>query len=295
MASPEFKQFYQTLKAQASMPRMTIEEVRAYFEKLMSPYRAPHGITLTSVTFKRCKGGWIKPTKIHSKKILLFFHGGGYIAGSWESHQDMLGRIALDGGVSICAVNYRLAPEHPFPAALNDVLHAYEALLEQGYLPSQIIVAGSSAGGGLALALMFKLKQQKMELPCAGILICPWVDLALKGETLKTHDGQDLISRSRVTAAAQAYIGNANPQNPLISPLYGDFSGLPPLLVQAGSIEILWSEIEILVQKAQGAGVAVTFEPFQGMFHTWQLFAAQIPEGREAIHSIGKYIKTLSI
>ncbi len=267
--------------------------IRAFFEKMMSAFPASADITFTSVAFKHCNGAWIKPPTIHSKKVMLFFHGGGYTAGSWESHQDLLGRIAKQGGLSICAVNYRLAPQHPFPAALNDSINAYETLLAQGHLPSQIIVGGSSAGGGLALALLLKLKKLNMELPSAGVLICPWVDLALKGETLKSHDGQDLVSYARLRNAAKAYLNGHDPEDPFASPLYGDLSHLPPLLIQAGTIELLWSEIEALSQKAQKAGVAVTFEPYEGMFHAWQLFAAKIPEGQIAIEAICRFINKL--
>lgn len=290
MTSEQFKQFYQTLRKTGPSSGMTTEVLRDYFKEMMSAFPPPPDVTFTPVVFKHCKGVWVKPPTVKSSKVMLFFHGGGYTIGSWQSHQDLIGRIAKQAGISICALNYRLAPEHRFPAALNDVLHAYKSLLAKGFLPSQIILCGSSAGGGLALALLLKLKKIKMELPRAAVLICPWVDLTLSGKTLQSHDGLDLISRSRVAAAAQAYLGSHDPHDPYASPLYGNLSKLPPLLIQAGTIEILWSEIETFCQKAKQAGVDVTFEPYEGMFHTWQLFASQIPEGEQAIRSICKFI-----
>jgi acetyl esterase/lipase len=289
MPSKQFNEFYQTLQTHIPTGQMTFQEIRVYFEKMLRGFPASNDITFTPATFKHCSGTWINPPKVTSKKILFFLHGGGYTAGSWETHQDMLGRIASYGEIRICAINYRLAPEHPFPAALNDALKAYEELQEHG----RIIVGGSSAGGGLSLALMLKLKELKKPLPCAGVLLCPWVDLAHTGETLNTHNGLDMINKERLIAAASAYLGKHNPKDPLASPLYGDLSYLPPLLIQAGTIEILWSEIEALVKKARRAGTSVTFQPFEGMFHTWQLFAAKIPEGDQALKAIGSFIRSI--
>ncbi len=291
MPSPEFEKFYQTLKSQVLPSEMTIEEIRAYFSTMMAPFKASPDTTFIPVVFSKFQGVWVKPPKITTPKIVLFFHGGAYSAGSWQTHQDLLGRIAKSGECAICAINYRLAPENPFPAALEDALEAYQTLTDQGH---SIIVAGSSAGGGLALALMLKLKNLNLKLPEAGVLVCPWVDLAMKGSSLFTNEGKDIITRSRVQNAAGIYLGSHDPKDPLVSPLYGDFKGLPPLLIQAGSHEILWSEIESLVQKARAAGVDVSFQPYKEMFHTWQLFASQIPEGQQAIAAIGSFIKTLS-
>lgn len=289
MTTQQFKQFYQTIKSQIPKGDKTVEEIRRYFAKIMSSFPPSPEVTFSPIKFGKCEGVWIKPPKITSKKVLLFFHGGAYIAGSWETHQDLLSRLALSGEIVVCSINYRLAPEHPFPAALEDALEAYLSLSQQGH---SLIIGGSSAGGGLALAVCLKLKQLGIKLPAAGILLSPWVDLSLKGATLEMHDGQDIISRARVIQAAQTYLAGHNAQDPLVSPIYGDLSGLPPLLIQAGTVEILWSEIEKLVQEAVEAGVSVTFEPYEGMIHTWQLFAAEIPEGAKAIQAIGAYIKS---
>ncbi|MBP7075277.1 MAG: alpha/beta hydrolase [Rhabdochlamydiaceae bacterium] len=289
MPSPEFEKFYQTLKSQVLPSEMTIEEVRAYFTKMMEPYTASKDIAFAPIFFSNFQGVWVKPPKITTQKILLFFHGGAYTTGSWQTHQDVLGRIAKSGECAVCAINYRLAPENPFPAALEDALEAYLTLIGQGHT---LLVGGSSAGGGLAIALMLKLKEMNQKLPEAAILLCPWVDLAMKGPSLFTNEGKDIISRSRVKKASQIYLDSHDPKDPLVSPLYGDLKGLPPLLIQAGTIEILWSEIETLVHKAREVQVDVTFQPHNGMFHTWQLFASQIPEGQQAIEEIGRFIKT---
>lgn len=289
MPSPEFEKFYQTLKSQVLPSDMTIEEIRAYLDKMMQPFTASKDIAFTPIFFSKFQGVWVKPPKITTKNTLLFFHGGAYTAGSWQNHQDLLGRIAKSGECAICAINYRLAPENPFPAALEDALEAYQTLRDQGH---NVLVGGTSAGGGLALALMLKLKKVKVALPEAAILLCPWVDLAMKGPSLFTNEGKDIISRFRVKNASQIYLGTHDPKDPMVSPTYGDLTGLPPLLIQAGTSEILWSEIEILVHKAREAKVAVTFEPYNGMFHTWQLFASEIPEGQQAIDEIGRFIKT---
>lgn len=289
MTTEQFKQLYQTLKSQIPPGDLSPEEIRGYFRKIMSAFPAGDDIQFSPLRFKSCEGVWVRPPKVSSKQSLLFFHGGAYMAGSWQTHQDLLGRIAKSGEIAVCSINYRLAPEHPFPAALEDALDAYLTLSEQGH---QLMIGGSSAGGGLALALCLKLKQLGLKLPSAGILLSPWVDLSHKGKTLITNNGKDIISRQRAAQAALLYLGNHNPEDPLASPIYGDLSRLPPLLVQAGTSEILWSEIEKLVHEAREAGVDVKFEPYEGMVHTWQLFAAKIPEGEQALQSIGHYIKS---
>src|SRR3569832_1937077 len=185
MTSPQFKQFYQTLKSHIPAKDMTISEIRTYFNTMMSTFSASPDVAFSPVQFRKCEGVWVKPPKITSKKALLFFHGGAYKAGSWQSHQDLLGRIAQSGEIAVCAINYRLAPEHPFQAPIEDALDAYLALSQQGH---DLIVGGSSAGGGLTLALCLKLKELGLKLPSSGILLCPWVDLSTKGKTLITQD-----------------------------------------------------------------------------------------------------------
>ena len=293
MPSPEFERFYQTLLSQRPRQDLTIIELRAAFEQMMKAFTETSDLKITSVELKHCSGVWIEPAKITTDKVMLFLHGGAYTVGSWESHQDLIGRIAKGSGMRIFALNYRLAPEHHFPAALNDTLEAYDYLLKDHFKPKQIIIGGTSCGGGLSLALILKLRELKKPLPAAAILLCPWVDLALTGKTLQTHDGRDLITKERVEWAAKAYVGMHNPKDPYISPLYGDLSHLPPLFIQAGTVELLWSEIEALVTKATQGGTHVTFQPYAGMFHTWQLFASKIPEGQQAIDSICHYLKHL--
>ncbi len=293
MPSPEFEKFYQTLLTQKPRKDLSNLELRAAFEQMMKTFTEPSNLKIRPVEFRHCAGVWFEPAKITSEKVMLFLHGGAYTVGSWESHQELISRIAKGSGMRIFALNYRLAPENHYPAALNDALEAYDYLLKDHFKPKQIIVGGTSAGGGLALALILKLKELNKPLPAAGILICPWVDLALTGETLLTHDGKDLISKDRVSGAAHGYVGPHNAKDPYISPLYGDLSHLPPLLIQAGTLEVLWSEIEALVEKATQGGTHVTFQPYEGMFHTWQLFASKIPEGQKAVDAICLYINHL--
>ncbi len=289
MTTEQFKQFYQTLKSQIPAGELSAQEIRSYFSKIMNVFTAAPDIKFVPTRFKHCEGVWVQPPKKSSEKVLLFFHGGAYVAGSWQTHQDLLGRLARSGEISICAINYRLAPEHPFPAALEDALNAYLTLAERGY---SLMIGGSSAGGGLALALCLKLKQMGLKLPAAGILLSPWVDLTHKGKSLTSNEGKDILSRERVLKTSKYYVGNLHPEDPFISPIYGDLSGLPPLLIQAGTVEILWSQIEKLVEEAREAGVDVTFEPYEGMVHAWQIFAAQIPEGVKAIESVGHFIRS---
>jgi monoterpene epsilon-lactone hydrolase len=291
MPSLEFERFYQTLQ-QAPVSDATLTQQRADFEKRMAAFPAAPDIKFDYFSIGSQTAAWVHAPQATRSEVILFFHGGGYTAGSIRSHEDLLGRLSRATGKDILAVQYRLAPDHPYPAALEDAHSAYTFLLNS-HSEKQIILAGVSAGGGLLLCLLLSLKQKKKKLPKAGICICPWVDLALTGKTIITNDGKDIMRRRRIEKAAEAYLQNHDPKDPLVSPLYGDLHGLPPLIIQAGSNEILLDEIQRFAQKALESHVEVYFEIFDSMFHTWQLFASQIPEGVEALEKIGKHLKKL--
>jgi acetyl esterase/lipase len=293
MTTPEVEQFYQTLKAGLPKGDLTLAKMRQGFEKLMSAFPATPDVHFDHVSIGKLSAAWVHAPGCTKDRVILFLHGGGYRGGSVLSHQDLIGRLAKAAGAYILAIDYRLAPEHPFPAALEDTIAAYRFLLKQDFLPEQIFIAGSSAGGGLVIALFLKLLAYKEPLPRAGICICPWVDLALTGKTLDSNDGKDLIQKDKLQSAVDDYLQGHDSKDPLVSPLYGNLKGLPPLLIHVGTREIFLDEIERFAQKAQESGVSVELQKFDDMIHTWHHFAAKIPEGQMAIEKIGVFVHQL--
>jgi monoterpene epsilon-lactone hydrolase len=225
-------------------------------------------------------------------KVLLFFHGGGYCSGSIVSHRGMVTEAGRGARARTLAVGYRLAPEHPFPAAIEDARSAYRFLLDQGIAPSKIVIGGDSAGGGLTLALMTSVRDAREPLPACAWLVSPWVDLQMTGASLAEKAVADpQISKSYLEELASAYLAGADPANPLVSPLNADLAGLPPLLVQVGSAETLLDDAVRTARRAGAADVRVNLEIWPHMIHAWHLWAAQLEAGRRAIASAGAFIR----
>lgn len=291
--NPQTEKFYQTLLAHIPQGELSLAKIRQGFEKLMADFPAAPDVRFDEFSIGKLSAAWVYTPGCTKDQVILFFHGGGYISGSFYSHQDLIGRLAKATGCTVLAVDYRLAPEHPFPAALEDALLSYEFLIQQKIPPAHIFVAGSSAGGGLALSLMLKLIDRKEVLPRGAICISPWVDLALTGKTLDSNEEKDILQKDRIQMAADTYLQGHNPKDRLASPLYGDLKDLPPLLIQAGTRELFLDEIERFAKKAQESGVKVDFQRFDEMIHTWHLFASQIPDGQDAFNKIGKFVKKI--
>jgi epsilon-lactone hydrolase len=225
-------------------------------------------------------------------KVLLFFHGGGYCSGSIVSHRGMVTKAGRAAQARTLAVGYRLAPEHPFPAAIEDARSAYRFLLDQGVAPSKIAIGGDSAGGGLTLALMTSVRDAREPLPACAWLVSPWVDLRMTGASLAEKAAIDpLVSKPYLEELASAYLAGADPANPLVSPLNADLAGLPPLLVQAGSAETLLDDAVRIARRAGAVDVRVNLEIWPHMIHAWHLWAAQLEAGRRAIASAGAFIR----
>jgi monoterpene epsilon-lactone hydrolase len=228
-----------------------------------------------------------------ASRVLLYFHGGGYCSGSIVSHRGMVSETGRSAGIRTLALGYRLAPEHPFPAALDDALAAYAYLLEQGIAARRIAFGGDSAGGGLALATMLRLRELGRPLPACAWLVSPWVDLRMTGSTLAGKAEVDpLIQRPYLEELATNYLAGADPDTPYASPLYADLSGLPPLLVQVGSAETLLDDAVRIAGRAGAADVAVSLEVWPHMIHAWHLWAPQLQAGRNAIRSAGVFLRT---
>jgi epsilon-lactone hydrolase len=235
---------------------------------------------------------WIANGNAPLDKAVLYFHGGGFRLGSVSSHRELIARIAGASGYRVLAINYRLAPEHRFPAPLEDALSAYGWMLDQGLRPENIAFAGDSAGGNLVLTTMLGLRQRGLPLPAAGVLMSPWTDLAATGETYVSRaDADPIHQRPMIAALAKNYLGEGgDPRDPLASPLYADLAGLPPLLIQVGDRETVLADSTMVADRARAAGVDVELQVWDGMIHVFQMFA-ELPEAHRAITSIAEFLQ----
>jgi epsilon-lactone hydrolase len=228
-----------------------------------------------------------------SERDILYLHGGGYALGSPALVRDLTWRLAKSVRARVLCIDYRLAPENPYPAALEDAVNAYRWLLASGAQPSRIVMMGDSAGGGLALAALLKLRDEGLALPAAAVVLSPWTDLALTGPSLATNLKADpLLASQDFTSFARWYLADTDPRTPHASPLFGDFAGLPPVLIQVGSDEMLLDDAVRMADKLRAAGTKVTLDIWPRMPHGWHLYARLIPEGRHAIRRIAAFSQT---
>ncbi len=267
----------------------TIEAQRARQEKSIRFNRLPADIRYLPLAVGDVPAEWIS-WRDPGPGVILYLHGGAYALGSINTHREFIARLASAARASCLALGYRLAPEHPYPAALEDGLTAYRWLLSHGYNPSQIILAGDSAGGGLALAMLLALRDASEPLAAGAICISPWTDLTATGASIQSKAKVDSILDPKSLARyARYYAGDRDLTDPLISPHYAELHGLPPLLIQVGSDEILLDDAQRFAERAQAAGVAVTLEVWQEMFHVFQLVPV-LPEAKEALQHIGRFV-----
>ncbi len=267
-------------------------ERRARIEEVAAVDPPPPEVAFTPATIAGVPAEWSAAPDANPSRVLLFLHGGGYCSGSIASHRNLAARAGQAAGMRCLALQYRLAPEHPFPAALEDARGAFEALLSQGFAPADIAVGGDSAGGGLTLALMASLRDAGRPLPGCGWLISPWVDLAMTGATMDTKDAVDpLIHRAYLDELSEAYRGGRPAEEPLISPLHADLAGLPPVLVQVGSAETLLDDAVRIAGRLGSADVPVRLEVWPGMIHAWMLWAARLADGRRALAAAGDFLR----
>lgn len=232
------------------------------------------------------------PERAPSNQVILYMHGGGFVVGSPVSHRNLVSRLAQQAGIKATSMNYRKAPEHPFPAALADTTAVYQYCLDQGIKPANIVFCGDSAGGNLVLTTLLKLKQDGMPLPAAGCCISPWCDLTLTAASIQGNAKKDLIlSPKLLQQFAERYVPDDSRNNPLMSPLQGDLTGLPPLLIQVGSAEILLDDAVTMADKARQAGVPVELEVWDDMQHVWHYCAFLLKDGRRAIQHMADFIR----
>jgi monoterpene epsilon-lactone hydrolase len=235
---------------------------------------------------------WVTPRGADESRVLLYLHGGGYVILSMHSHTNLVAHIASAAGCRALNVDYRLAPEHAHPAAVDDALASYRWLLDQGTLPGNIAVSGDSAGGGLTMALLLAIRDAGLAQPSAAVPMSPWVDLEGIGESMTTKAGDDLmVNASALKEMADHYLQGADPRQATASPIYGDLRGIAPLYIQVGGEETLLDDSTRLATRAAHAGVAVRLDVFPEMQHVFQSFAGVLPESDDAIARIGEFLR----
>jgi len=269
---------------------LTIAERRAQYERAEKVFPTPAEVKVERVTAPAVPAEWLRPPSAAPGRVVLYLHGGGYVIGSPRSHRHLAAAIAAAARSSALLLEYRCAPEAPFPAAVDDAVAAYRWLLDQGVSAGGIVIAGDSAGGGLTGAALLALRDARLPLPAAGVCISPWVDLTCSGASYATKAASDpIVKRAGVDEMARAYLGTADPRTPLASPLFADLRGLPPLLIQVGSEEVLLDDSIQLAERAKAAGVDTTLEVWEQMIHVWHWFLPMLDEAEEAVAAIGRF------
>ncbi len=256
---------------------------------LGNPLPTVPGASFTPGRMDGVEGEWVKG-EAKAAAGLLYLHGGGYFTCSPRTHRSITGAFAIRG-LDVFAPEYRLAPEHPFPAAVEDALAAYRAMLARTP-PENLVIAGDSAGGGLTLATLLAAKQHSLPMPGCAIVFSPWTDLACTGASLQTNaDSESMLYAPRITEGAGLYLAGTDPKHPLASPLYGDLAGLPPLLIQVSEMEILLDDSTPLAERARAAGVQVELSRWPNMPHVWQASQTLLPEARQALDEATSFAK----
>ncbi|ASL43588.1 Monoterpene epsilon-lactone hydrolase [Burkholderia sp. AD24] len=283
-------------------PGINVERARALTAKRAWSPRVPRGWRLRELYGAGdtpLRGEWIEPAgespAAHISPTVLFCHGGGYYFCSPKTHRSIVFGLAVRAKAAVFSLDYRLAPEHRFPAALDDATAAYRQLLADGIAPESIVIAGDSAGGGLALATLVALRDAGDPMPAGALLFSPWTDLAATGASIRSNDGLDpMFSGRAIAPAAQLYLGETPATHPHASPVYADLRGLPPLFMMAGSTEVLLDDSRRVADNARAAGVDCEFEVWEKMPHVWPIFAPFIPEANRALDRSAAFVRRVT-
>jgi len=272
-------------------PGLELPQLRAAYDGIGAQFPLPPDVERTATDAGGAPGEWTATPEADMSKAILYLHGGGYVIGSLASHRHLAAELGRLSGARTLAVDYRLAPEAPFPGAVDDALAAYRHLLSLGLAPSSIAIAGDSAGGGLTVATLMAIRDAGLAQPACGFCISPWVDLEAVGASMTTKSAEDpMVQKEALLAWADVYLAGASAKTPLASPLHGDFKGLAPLLIQVGSAETLLDDAVRLAAVAGAAEVPVQLEIWPEMIHVWHFFFPALAEGRTALAGAGSYI-----
>jgi epsilon-lactone hydrolase len=291
MPKPEAARAIQEWRDLVAGPRGTLADSRRHAEEFFAKMSVPPEVKVEHAEVGGIPGDWLSMPGADAARVLFYIHGGAFVLGSIRGYRALGARLAKAARSRIFLVNYRLAPENPFPAAIQDAADAYRGILKLGVPPSSIVIAGDSAGGNLTVATLLSLRESGVPLPAAGVCISPWVDLECVGETMKSKaDVDPLCEHDSMLLEAGLYLNGHGARDPLASPIHADLRGLPPLLIQVGTEETLLDDSTRLARRAEEAGVPVTLEIFEGMPHVWHLFAEYLPEAQQAIDKIGEFV-----
>lgn len=270
----------------------TLDQMRTGWDDLFSNIADRQEADAQKVDANGVKSEMIAAPGVSRDRVVLYLHGGGYVLGSVNSHRDLINRLSLAADARVLALDYRLAPETPFPGAVEDSTAAYRWLLEQGIKPSRIAVAGDSAGGGLTAATLIALRDAGDPLPATGVMLSPWCDMEGVGETFDSKaDVDPMVKRELILGMAASYLNGQSPKTPLANPLYADLTRLPPLLIQVGGRECLLDDAKRLAANAKTAGVDIEVDVWDEMIHVWQIFTSTLPEAQPAIDKLGAHIQ----
>ncbi|HKR12806.1 MAG TPA: alpha/beta hydrolase [Pyrinomonadaceae bacterium] len=272
---------------------LSLSDRREWYDRAEKAFAPEVSVDVEVVMAGGRPAEWLRPRTGCGTLIVLYLHGGAYAFGSPKSHRHIAAAIAEAASASALVFDYRLAPEHPFPAAVEDTMSAYLWLLNSGIDPSNVVVAGDSAGAGLTLALMISLRDKGLPLPAAGVCISPWTDLTCSGSSHTSKaDSDPLLNTGDLHQMAALYLNGEDPRNPLASPAFANLEGLSPLLVQVGSEEILLEDARELARRATAVGVSVKLEEWRDMIHVWHWYFPLLQEGREAITATAEFIRS---
>jgi epsilon-lactone hydrolase len=281
------------LKSNDAPANQSLAEQRARMDSLATFFPLANGTQSEPATIGGIKGEWVRAAGARRDAAVLYLHGGGYVVGSPASHRHLAGALSEVTGLPVFSPDYRLAPEHPFPAAVDDALAAYKGLIGAGLAAGNIAIMGDSAGGGLTLATLLAARDKGVPMPGCAVAISPWADLSQSSDAYRARATRDpMITKAGLDESAGLYLGGADARTPLASPAFADLKGLPPLLIQVGTEELLHDDSMMLKARADDAGVDISVESWGGMAHVWHIFHPLLGEARDAIARIGSFVKT---
>lgn len=292
MPSVEAERILTELYSAKNAPRPELAERRREWLARAEAAPLPDGIKTSAVTAGGVISEWVEHEDCIDDAVILFMHGGGFVSGAPITHRKLAAHLSKASNMKVLLPDYRLAPEHPFPAGVRDGLSVYGALLSDGVPARRIAFAGDSAGGGLVTSIVLSLKEVAGPMPASISLLSPWLDLTNSSASYQENAESDpTISHAQHEEVAPIYYDQADPKNPLISGLFGDLAGLPPTLVQVGDIEVMLDEARLFAERAQAAGVTVELDVWERMWHVWQQYVPDVPEAQQAIDKMAAFIR----
>jgi epsilon-lactone hydrolase len=292
MSAQELEAVKAKIKALPSSHAQSIGDLRKLADKAIRAFPVGQDVLIENVSIGGREAERLTPTGADATACLLYLHGGGYAIGSPRSHRHLAADLAKRTGITALVPDYRLAPEHPFPAAVDDALAAYRSLLDAGLSSRRIVVAGDSAGGGLTVSCLLAARDAGLPMPAAAACLSPWADMTASGASYRDKAEADvLVTQGDLTRYGAAYLGKSDPTAPLASPALADLKSLPPMLIQVGSEEMLLDDARLLAAKAKATGVAAYLEEWPGMFHVWQWYWPVLEEGRQANAALASFFK----